>query len=245
MIVRTVGDFHYLTRQMEHARHTGVIAAHLHPEFLGPPEFQWLTLEAAAIHDLGWEDWDSCPAFLESGLPVNFDSMEKADHREIWRRAIFEALPERGPAVAAILARHAGMLAGDEEENEFLALLPALRDRAWGDAPEQEREFFVERAFHALAFADLLSLIPAAGWAGEHRWTLVSKEQESQELTVSMEPDSWEVTVDPWPFCTESLTNVWIDSVAAPAGMEGACADWLKDPRERLVRRSIDYVPSR
>jgi len=70
MIVRTVEGFHYLVHQMEHARQTGVIAAHLRPEFLGPPSFQWEIMEASACHDLGWESWDAAPRFRENGLPV-------------------------------------------------------------------------------------------------------------------------------------------------------------------------------
>ena len=248
MIVRTLGGWHHLVRQSEHARQSAVLTASLRPEFLGAIEDQWALMQATAMHDVGWDAWDDAPQVDAAGLPLNFDAVDKAVGREVWRHTVYGALVDHGPAVAAILARHASALAmldvvGDPpaEDYHFEEMLPHLEARAWpADAPEA-RTARRERAFAALALGDALSLLGLAGWS--HRLTLPLHREDGTTLEVTAwREGDWTVRVAPWPFAVPgALANVWTDTVAVPAAEARDAVAILRAPRQYHVRRTVEY----
>lgn len=247
MIVRSLPDAHYLIRQSEHARQTGVLAAALKPEFLGPFEHQLPILRASALHDDGWDAWDAAPRFEANGLPVNFTAMDRGDHVEIWRRTIFGLLERLGPAEAAFLVQHAVMITTHEGEDRkpdycFGELLEPLMERAWPGAAAEERAALAARGFSVLAAADALSLLACAGWDGRIPLELRNEAGRAVALEAWCE-DDWTVRVAPWPFAPPEMPNVWVDAVAVPPGEEAAAPLLLRAPRDRAVRVRIDYRP--
>jgi hypothetical protein len=249
MIVRTIGDFHYLVRQQEHARQSGVITASLRPEFLGSMEQQVHIVRATARHDEGWGAWDCSPAVHANGLPVAFTEMERRDHLEIWRNTIFNLLAELGPVPTLFLVRHAMAITSHPDKQEehpdyaFGDLLPTLRKRAWPELADEDADFLVEQGFSALAFGDALSLIAVAGWEERLKLTLLKDDRTPVEIEAWRDGE-WRVRVDPWPFAPPALRKVHVDAVFVPAGQEEASAALVKDPRTHLVRPPVEYLPA-
>lgn len=248
MIVRQAGGFVYLIRQREHARQSGVIVAHLRPEYLGPPEQQLPILRGTVRHDDGWEDWDSAPGLREDGLPIDFMNMPKPVHMEIWRSTIFSLLHHAGPAEAAIAARHAASLQEISERDacgcdyRFQDMVEPLAARAWPAASAEEAEFLVARGCAALQFADVLSLMACGAWEDSLSISLYTDNRESHEFRIRRDGD-WRMRIDPWPFLLPKLTGIAIHAVAITADETSDVRAILRKPQEHLVRVAVDYLP--
>lgn len=229
MIVRTVGKFHHLVPQPEHARQSGVIAAHLSPVYLGCPSKVAELLLAVAHHDDGWIEWEADPVFGDNRLPLNFDDINRQCHIDNWTRGIFRLLHRIGPFAASLLARHALPLVeekGQEVVDYFFGLLAALERRAWPSMAGEQARRRTEQGVRALALADLVSLIGCAGWEGAHDIAL--HDDSGAETTFTLRLGApWSVTVDPWPFLTPRLDNVRCACHRIPVGEEDTCRDLL------------------
>ena len=245
MIVRELGDHYTLVRQAEHARMSGVIAAHLRVEFLGEPQEQLDIVRGAAHHDIGWNFWDDSPRFQANGLPINFPDIEKGEHRDCWTRMIFMNLELHGPAAAVFVTRHGEEL-DDVKENTAVSerreLMKALLARAYPGLSDEEREERKERGFRALFFGDALSLIACAGW--DHTLELELWRRGGEPLRCRARRDGdWSVRISPWPFATDEVRKVHVDGVVIPKGMESQCRAILAQPREYRRRLFVDYLP--
>lgn len=245
MILRHLDGHHYIVRQPEHARQSGVILAHLRPEFLGGMTEQWDLLRACRQHDDGWAEWEKNPRLQENGLPVNFCDINKDDHADNWTRTIFGQLMYLGPAAASYVARHASALQDMEEAEggqDRQELIETLVKRAWPEAAPDEGKAVSQAGFQALYACDALSLIALAGW--KNRLTLKLHHSEEGEVSIeAWREGDWNVRVSPWPFCTDIIKGAHVDAVCLQQGEESAAAAILRDPRDYLVRVPIDYLP--
>jgi hypothetical protein len=99
MIVHPAGDTAEIVMQVDHSSVAGVLAS-LWPD-LEPRES---VLTAAALHDIGWREWEAFPRLdPETGRPQNFLSVDINLHL-----AFYEA----GIAEVTARDRYAGMLVG-------------------------------------------------------------------------------------------------------------------------------------
>jgi Protein of unknown function (DUF3891) len=99
MIVHPVGDTAEIVMQVDHSAVAGRLAE-LWPD-LEPRES---VLEAAALHDIGWRQWEDFPRLdPETGRPQNFLSVDIQLHLEFY---------EQGIAEVTARDRYAGMLVG-------------------------------------------------------------------------------------------------------------------------------------
>lgn len=229
MIVRTVGEFHYLIPQPQHARQSGVIAAHLSPGFLGCHAMLHELLLAVVHHDDGWVEWEADPIFGRDHLPLNFDDINKERHIDNWTRGVFSLLHRLGPYAASLLARHALPLIedkGGDVVEYFHGLLAALEKRAWPSLEAPRARQRTDQGFHALAFADLISLIGCAGW--EDSFHVPLHDDAGREVSHSLRlAGPWTVAVDPWPFLTPRLDKVRCACHRVPVGREATCREVL------------------
>ncbi|MBI1291239.1 DUF3891 family protein [bacterium] len=244
MIVRTLGDFHYLVPQAEHARQSAVIVAALESRWLGGSDRQVGVLRASRHHDDGWRLWDEAPRVREDGLPLPFDGIALEDHDAIWRRSIFGALDSLGPAEAAYIGRHSIALHKGSEEDELarFELVMALGRRSWRDCEDDEIRRRIEQGFSALFFGDAVSLIGVAGWS--ERLPFELRSEDGGRLTVEAWRDGdWQVRVAPWPFAVPALPQVSVDAVAIAVGEEPSAAARVRHHAGFRVRLPIDILP--
>jgi hypothetical protein len=244
MIVRTLGDFHHLVRQSEHARQSAVITGSLDSKWLGAEAHRVAVLRATRRHDEGWNVWDDAPATREDGLPLPFDKIDLGDHEANWRRSIFGALDALGPAEAAIIGRHSIALhkGTDEDEAARFELVMALGRRAWPGVDDATVRSHVEQGFSALYFGDAVSLIGVAGW--EERLPFELRAEDGDRLQVEAWRDGdWTVRVNPWPFAMPALPNVWVDATVIPVGEEPSAVARLRHHAGFLHRLPIHILP--
>lgn len=245
MIVRRVGDTHHIIRQTAHARQTGVIAAHLRAEFLPPHNLLRDFLLAAAKHDDGWIAWEAAPRFGTDGLPLNFSDIDKGRHLENWYRGIFSILHEVGPFAASLLARHALPLVKEKGEDVvacFNDLLGALEKRAWPDLDPGEACRRTTHHAAALSFADLVSLVPCAGWSEPQQIDLYDSEGAPVSVTITLE-SPWAVRVDPWPFEVPALPSIPVEARTISVGMERDAAAMLTAYSIPATILTMDILP--
>jgi len=238
MIVRAIEGMHAIVRQPEHARQSAVIAAHLDPAFLPPPQEQREFLLAVRDHDDGWAEWETNPHTAPSGLPLDFPDIDKRDHAENWRRTIYGALFRHGPAAAAWIARHADELM----ESDNRDTVDALAARAWPGLNAADRAARVSRGFRALRFADALSLMALDGWSKRLAFDL----DDAGGNAVPHEAwrdGPWSIRVWPWPFVLPRLTRIHADGVCVSSGSEGYALALLKTPREAAMRIQVEILP--
>ncbi|MCC6547753.1 DUF3891 family protein [Candidatus Sumerlaeota bacterium] len=245
MIIRTLGGFHYLLPQPEHARQCAMIVSCLKREFLGDGERQAEIVTATRHHDDGWREWEEAPDCEQNGLPINFLSMKSLTHQSIWYRTIFDNLRLRGSAVATLVARHGAELMDHDEDLKanFDGLLTVLRKNAWPEASDEDARFRMERGFSALSFADGLSLVAGTGIDRDWKFRLLRNDAGALDVTARLRKD-WTVVVDPWPFCLPSLPNVFIDVALVPVGQEKFTTDFFLKRADHRARVSVHYVPA-
>lgn len=245
MIVRRVDGNHYIIRQPDHARQSAVIAAHLRDEFIGSPVYRREFLLATAHHDDGWFEWEKAPRLSSSGLPLNFSEIDKGRHIGNWTRGIFSVLHELGPFAASLLARHALPLVrdkGEEVVQYFNELLDHIEKRAWPELAATEARAVTNRASAALSLADLVSLVPCAGWTEPQELELIDEAGGTHMFTIKME-EPWSVRVDPWPFVLPELRGVPVPAKVVPVGMEEDALSILQaysTPHETIL---VDVKP--
>ncbi|MCC5876189.1 MAG: DUF3891 family protein [Candidatus Sumerlaeia bacterium] len=245
MIVRRVDGKHHIIRQPDHARQSGVIAAHLREEFLGDHVYRREFLLATARHDDGWIDWESNPRLAPCGLPLNFSEIDKGRHIGNWSRGIFSALHEIGPFAASLLAKHALPLVKDKGEEVaayFEDLLRCLEVRAWPDLEQGVARLLTTRFSAALSLADLLSLVACAGWEDIQTLEVPDSTGTPCRFTIKLD-DLWAVRVDPWPFVLPELRGIPVRSITVPVGMEEEASPILQaysTPPETVL---IDVIP--
>jgi len=245
MIVRKVGAETFIVRQPDHARQSGVVAAHLPNVYLGDVSRRHEFLLAVSRHDDGWIEWERDPAYEETGLPRNFQEINKQRHIDNWSRGIFRLLRDIGPFAASLLARHALPLVrekGEEVVAYFGELLASLEARAWPGLQGDVARFHTEQGAAALALADLASLIPLAGWTDVHRVVLLREDGSGYPVSLWAESD-WVVRVDPWPFLVPALRRVPVDAIRIPAGTNPDIPALLAKPSDPADRIHLDILP--
>lgn len=245
MIVRELQDGHLMARQPEHARQSAVITAALRQEFVGTDSEREEIIAATKQHDDGWREWEANPRFREDGLPQNFPDIGEKCHQDIWFRTIELARQSLSPLAAAVVARQAGTFLqayGGEAQRRYAELLPALLDAAWPDQPRESQERKLERSFAPLLVGDTLSLIPIAGW-GEMRRFVLFMEDDTEFVFHAWREGEWTVRIEPWPFKTPGLRNVYIRAYHVPRGREEEASAILQDPGSHLIRLYVDYLP--
>ena len=128
MILRREGERVLGVSQPAHSALTGLIAV----AWVPVPGLPWGDLlTAAAVHDLGWTQWERAPEINpETRLPYAFHEMPDAPYAEIWARGTDES-ETFGRLVGLLVSRHftrlssrrAGLAALVERERERQARL--------------------------------------------------------------------------------------------------------------------------
>jgi len=202
--------------QLHHSMMTGSIGLHWGNERIPKPPCFGLVQFAAAIHDIGWTEWELHPRIDENtGHPVDFLHMNNKEHVSIWDAAINKSSGYGAP-VALLVFRHNLSLASKDTKPEKAAFLKQasyqesnLRKRAEGawayNLPLTAH--LLKRMNTAILIWDYISLRMCMGSQAENPF---GPPPIYEGIDFSMEPsaDTPETfTVDPWPFKTDQF--IW------------------------------------
>jgi hypothetical protein len=209
VVLRRDGEGAIAIGQPSHAWLSGQLARAWSP----PPEpFEAVCL-AAEQHDIGMAEWDLAPTLnRETGLPHSFMEMPLDLHLELWSAAASKLVAQS--AHAALLVSMHG------------TALYRMRDLDRMDAADADkvRRFFAERQTEQDGLLDALGLTREDVRPGQRLlWTLdylsltlcldwaptVARAAPlaGGEADLRIEPSGQgRVTVEPWPFATESVT---------------------------------------
>jgi len=230
----------WIVAQTDHAHPCGEICARLHESFVDA-EIRDELRALCARHDDGWLDWERAPRTVADGAPVDFRDMDEEEHAAIWRAGIDVALREIGPFAAAVLARHAKVLAPPESPRfgEYARRVVECSRAAFpGDDPAV-REWRLERAYFVLRLCDLATLNPCAGWTEPMESPLLDVDGHHCDVVIAV-PRPWTVEIAPWPFAGEGF-GVHLDLVPVQGGDWAAgLAEMVRGERRR---RMLDIRP--
>jgi hypothetical protein len=177
-------------------------------------------LEAIAVHDDGWEEWEQAPRLDEaSGRPLNFNELPAAQSLPIWTASIE-------------LGRQRGLLAGSMIAAHFLRLLEM--SESLGQEPEAQRwraHYEPQRDAWRAAWAaqEAWRTPPLADLAAEWLWVF-----DAASLWLCLEYPLWgtprDKEVRPWELDPKGpLASIW--SCASPGGSAGGEAGQLAAAR--------------
>lgn len=184
---------------------------------------------AAAIHDIGWLEWEQAPQLdAKTGLPLQFWGVPAEQHTKLWRRgvehaAMFGALPallvsrhgdsiyERTFDMATAKPEAAAAVRGflaEQADLQQRVIRRLAANRAVAEAVTDAHLAFTKRFIVAV---DTMSLNLCWGITDPVTIKDVpSSAEATTALTLTAAADD-EITVDPWPFARD-------DFVVAPEG---------------------------
>ncbi len=202
MIVRVEADRVRCVTQTDHARLAAAILELWRRSPLPDHPRRSALLTAVREHDNGWQEADAAPRLGPRGdRPLHFLEASPEERREIWGRGVARHRSS-APYVAALIAHHGWFLHRDDEEGlaARAGALLEIRDDALEeiDLPLEE----LERDYHWLHLADLVSLVATAQWPGVH---------ERGEFRV--ERAGAEVTIEPFPLAGATTFSFPVRSI--------------------------------
>lgn len=223
MLLRPDGRDHIAISQPHHAWISGELARAWGGRGFAVPHPREAVVCAAAIHDIGWLEWERVPRLDPvTGLPLQFPGVRAEEHTKLWRRGVEQAAVF-GMLPALIVSRHGDSIyerffdpvkagpAGAAAVRDFMegqatfqkAVIAHLaRDSATAEAVGDAQLAFTKRFIVAV---DLLSLHLC--WGIERTVTIgdVPRSLEtSTDLTLTARTDH-EILVAPWPFDRDSV----------------------------------------
>ena len=107
MMLRRLDAAHVLAiSQPHHAWIAGELARAWGNAEFAVPAPRDAVICGAAIHDIGWLDWEAAPRLdAQTGLPMTFPRLRAQEHAPMWRRGV-ELAAAYGAIPALIVARH-------------------------------------------------------------------------------------------------------------------------------------------
>ncbi len=168
----------------------------------------WQTLNAVALHDNGWHEWEMAAKVTADGAPRNFTEMTPADAMGQWRRGVARGR-HQSRWVGLLISRHATSLyedrVGEVEELDRFLDEQLAQQKEWMEELEVTEEQ-VEQAYAMIRWTDWLSLILC--WRrlpADEQLILVGKGSDGVEYEVK-ENANGAITLFPWPFEAEQFT---------------------------------------
>jgi Protein of unknown function (DUF3891) len=223
MLHRKVEEGLIIISQPAHAWVSGQLARHWGNKIFGEFTPREEVLQAAALHDIGFLDWERKPTLNpQTGLPHTFLDLPVPVHLDIWSKGIQQMLRYgRYPALLVsmhftwLCRTHGAQLPEEQHqlEENFLedqaalqtTLLTSLRNDFYYEAYSSEEIIALNRQLVSLW--DWLSLLLCMGFPEE---CVVDKVPALNELTqLRLKPvqgESTKVAVEPWPFRDERVT---------------------------------------
>ncbi len=202
--------------QLHHSRMTGAIGLYWGNEFIPKPPCFELTQFAAAIHDIGWTEWEKHPRIDDStGHPVDFLQMDTSEHISIWDSARTNSLGY-GAAVALLIYRHNLTLASTDtkpEKAKFLdqakkheVELRLLAEKSW-KYQDKLTDKLLNRMNTTILLWDYISLRLCMGPDAKNPF---GPPPVFEGIQFEMEPSQKNpetFVLDPWPFKTDEF--IW------------------------------------
>jgi hypothetical protein len=223
MLLRRTAEGMIAITQPAHAWLSGLMAQAWGAEgFARPEPFQEVCL-AAALHDIGWLDWEGAPRLdPKTGWPMEFWDVPATIHTAFWAQGVdhvgalslyaatlvslhgegiydrtFDSATAKPDAVAAVEAFRAGQQAFQRRALAAMARDPHLAPACADEALRFNKDL--------VATVDVLSL--NIGWGVDKPVTIdtvpLSRDTRGRLTLLSGGADA--IVVDPWPFRVESL----------------------------------------
>jgi len=226
MLFRNDGDAVIAISQPSHAWLSGqIVRAWGRSDFLPPEPFEEVCL-GAALHDIGWLEWEAAPTLnAETRLPHSFHQLGPQDHTRLWTRGVRDACTF-GLYAGLLVSLHADTIYGryfnfDKASPEdaatvrtFLDGQHAFQREAMAKLAAQPRyaacatEVVVDRQRRLIGAADHMSLAICGGILDEKRIPKVPKGEEGEvDLLLrapQVRPD--QLTCTPWPFAEDRVS---------------------------------------
>jgi hypothetical protein len=161
MILQRFRNQMLVVQQVDHSRQAGDFARHWGNEMIPPPSPRAEVLEAAAIHDSGWDEADAQPVLdPETGWPREFRGLSPHYQTPMYRLSV-ERAKAIGPYAGLLVSLH---LCGLYNDRFGTAPLP----RTWDESErsvaheflaeqERERERLAPAALGRAMHADITS----------------------------------------------------------------------------------------
>jgi hypothetical protein len=245
--------------QPAHAWVAGQVARHWGNEVFGMFEPEEDVYIAAALHDVGYLNWEQMPTLNpKSGLPYSFLELPTASRLTLWRKSVEETM-RYGRYPALLVSMHFSHLCERhrkfESPREFDLQKKFLHDQ--GELRRTlitslQNDFYygawaadenIERNARLVSVWDWISLSLCIGFSGERVIENVPCAGGAMNLTMTIRDDHV-VRFDPWPFRSEEplhivcegrhLLNTFTDEEKMREALRGASPATLK----------FDLVPS-
>ena len=168
----------------------------------------WQTLNAVALHDNGWHEWEAAPKITDKGAPRNFTQMTPSDAIAQWRRGVARGA-HQNRWVGLLISRHATSLykgrEGELHELDHFLSEQVAQQQSWMQELNVTEEE-VECAYAMIRWTDWLSLILC--WrrlpANEQPIT-VGKGSDGVNYEVRASRNG-RILLSPWPFEPEAFS---------------------------------------
>jgi hypothetical protein len=137
MILQRFRNQMLLVQQIDHSRQAGDFARHWGNEVIPPPSPRADVLDAATIHDSGWDQLDDHPVIdRNTGWPLEFRGLSPHLQTPMYRLSV-ERARALGPYAGLLVSLH---LSGLYNDRFGTAPLP----KEWDDSERQVAEDFLE-----------------------------------------------------------------------------------------------------
>lgn len=229
MLLREATNGWLAVTQPAHALVAGQLAAAWGADWTAPIEPRDGVVTGAALHDIGWLDWEAAPTLNpQTGLPHTFLELPIATHIAMWRRASTLALAfGRYPALLTSL--HGTRLYGSRDLSRLAPTDAALVGRFLSEERRRQDAWVASfqhdpttagrvdpatlaRNSQYVALWDAMSLAICGGARAERSFPDVPTIDGSPRLlTLRPAPDGHAVVVEPWPFAS-AATHVTFDA---------------------------------
>jgi hypothetical protein len=160
----------WLIAQPDHAALAGDLAAHIASADF--PRLDQDVLQAIALHDEGWAEFDSAPKLSGTNRPLSFLELQPREYLRAWRGSI-ERAEQVGPIGGLLVSGHFSRLAQSflQSSTGAAEALPVIQEFLGGESerqgqlfPRQHRPAEAVRVLvDVLQFCDLLSLYLCCG----------------------------------------------------------------------------------
>lgn len=209
--------------QMSHAWVTGQLASAWGNQHFLVPEPRRELLLAAALHDLGWIEWEQHPEINEeTGLPYNFVAMPLLKHIEIWKNGTSKAVVINRFVAWLISCHNSYLLRFRDLDREpgntrcaavtFLEEQEALQEQLILSMRSDKRyePYMTDKSMHKykqlLRAWDYFSLVLCMGDMDEDEISEARNEEDQSSVIVRKNQSDFRYEVHPWPFTGRSLT---------------------------------------
>jgi hypothetical protein len=144
MILRRFRNQMLVVQQIDHSRQAGDFARHWGNEVIPAPSPRPDVLDAASIHDCGWDQFDDHPVLDQNtGWPLEFRGLSPHYQIPMYRLSV-ERARALGPYAALLVSLH---LSGLYNDRFGTAPMP----REWDESERQVAECFLQEQEHVRA----------------------------------------------------------------------------------------------